>query len=125
MDAGCALCARGAAWIAHQDRAAEFRIIPVQSDLGAALLLHFGLDPDDPTSWLFLESGRAYTSLDAMIRAGRQLGRWNHALTVLRVLPRPVQDWLYARVARNRYRILGRADLCAMPDAAVQARLLR
>ena len=60
-----------------------------------------------------------------MIRAGRRLGRWNHALSALRILPRPVQDWLYARIARNRYRLMGRADLRALPDAEVQARLLR
>lgn len=125
MDARCALCARGATWIARHDTANEFRIIPLQSEVGQALMLHYGLDPDDPTSWLFLENGRAFSSLDAFIRVGVRLGGVWKGLRVLRVLPRPIQDVLYRFVARNRYRYFGSADLCTLPDPDVQQRLLR
>lgn len=124
MDAHCALCARGARWIARNDRAGAFTIIPVQSELGGALMRHYGLDPVDPVSWLYVEHGRAFTSLDALIRVGRRLGGVWRGLVVLRLLPRAVQDPLYRLVARNRYRLFGRADLCALPDPQVQKRLL-
>ncbi len=125
MDATCGLCARGATWIARNDRAGAFRIIPVQSPLGAGLLRHFGMDPDDPLSWLYLEDGLGYSSLDATVRVGCRLGgRWR-VLEALRVIPKPLRDAAYALVARNRYKIMGRADLCAMPDPDVQRRLLR
>lgn len=124
MDAHCALCARGARWIARNDRAGAFTIIPVQSELGGALMRHYGLDPADPVSWLYVEHGRAFTSLDALIRVGRRLGGVWRGLVVLRLLPRAVQDPLYRLVARNRYRLFGRADLCALPDPQVQKRLL-
>ena len=124
MDAHCAICARGAAWIARNDKKVEFRIIPLQSPLGNALMLHHGLDPTDPSSWLYLEDGQAYTSLDAVMRVGQRLGGiWNF-LRVMRVMPTALQDWLYSFIARNRYRIAGRTDLCTMPDSAVQQRLL-
>ena len=124
MDARCSLCARGAAWIAHNDRAEQFKIIPLQSDIGSALMLHYGLDPSDPTSWLYLEDGRAYSSLDAFIRVGRRLGGVWNGITVLRILPTTLQDFLYRAVARNRYRLFGTADLCSLPDAEVQKRLV-
>lgn len=125
MDAQCALCARGAAWIARHDRRGEFAIIPVQSAAGAALMRHYGLDPADPLSWLFLEDGRAYGSLDALIRVGARLGgRWR-MLALSRILPHRLGDRLYRWVARNRYQWFGRADLCALPDPPVQKRLLR
>ena len=57
MDAHCAICARGARWIAHNDGKGEFRIVPLQSDLGNALMHHYGMDPGDPLSWLYLEEG--------------------------------------------------------------------
>ena len=44
---------------------------------------------------------------------------------VLRILPRGLRNWLYRRFARNRYRLFGRADMCALPDPAFQRRLLR
>ncbi|MGI9422732.1 MAG: thiol-disulfide oxidoreductase DCC family protein [Hyphomicrobiaceae bacterium] len=124
MDARCSLCAKGAAWIARNDNLREFTIIPMQSDVGGALLTHFGLDPADPTSWLYVEDGRAHTSLNALIRVGIRLGGIWKGLILLRVLPVSVQDILYRSVARNRYRIFGTRDLCALPDPEVQKRLL-
>lgn len=124
MDARCSLCARGAAWIARNDTAAEFTIIPLQSAVGSALMRHYGLDPADPVSWLYLEQGRAYSSLDAFIRVGQRLGGVWKGLIVLRVLPVRLQDALYRYVARNRYRLFGTADLCSLPDPEVQKRLL-
>lgn len=125
MDAQCAICARGARWIARNDTQGEFMIIPLQSQKGTALMRHYGLDPDDPSSWLYVENGRAYESMDAIIRVGKRLGgRWR-ALGLLRVLPRWVQDRLYYTFARYRYRLSGRADLCGLPDPEVQKRLLR
>ena len=124
MDARCSLCARGARWIARNDRAHVFTIIPVQSVAGEALMVHYGLDPADPLSWLYVEDGLAYTSLDALIRVGWRLGGVWKGLSLLRILPVPAQNILYRAVARNRYRLFGTADLCSMPDPEVQKRLL-
>nr|WP_322788868.1 DCC1-like thiol-disulfide oxidoreductase family protein [Aliiroseovarius halocynthiae] len=44
---------------------------------------------------------------------------------VLRLLPKPIRDWLYQRVARNRYRLFGHRDMCALPDPTFQKRLIR
>jgi len=124
MDARCSLCAQGAAWIARNDKSQEFKIIPMQSDLGSALLKHYGLDPADPASWLYVEHGNAYTSLDALIRVGVRLGGIWKGLSIIRILPVSLQDILYRLVARNRYKIFGTRDLCALPDPEVQKRLL-
>ncbi len=125
MDANCGLCARGAAWIARNDGDEKFRIVPVQSALGAALLRHYGMDPEDPLSWLYIENGYAHTSLDAIVRVGKELGGIWKILAVFNVLPRGGQDYLYGVIARNRYRLLGRRSFCDMPDPRIQSRVLR
>jgi predicted DCC family thiol-disulfide oxidoreductase YuxK len=59
-----------------------------------------------------------------MILAGARLGGPGWVLQPLRLLPRPAQDWLYRRLARNRYRLFGRTDICALPDPELRARLI-
>lgn len=115
MDGECVLCTFGAQMIDRFDRKGRFRICPVQKELGRAMLQHYGLNPDDPESWLLIVDGQAYGSMDAMIRAGREVGGIGWALQVLRILPRALQDWLYVRLARNRYRLFGRHETCVMP----------
>jgi predicted DCC family thiol-disulfide oxidoreductase YuxK len=124
MDGECVLCTRSARLLARLDRTGIFRICPIQTPLGRGILEHYGLDPGDPDSWLYLESGKAYTLIDGMIRAGRHLGGWGNLLRPLGFLPRPAQDWLYRRVARNRYSLFGRTDVCTVPDPALRRRLM-
>lgn len=124
MDGACALCSGAARRIAAMDRDDQIRITPANSTLGRALLVHYGLDPDDPESWLMIRSGRAFGSLDAMMRLGGQLHPAFGVMKVMRLLPVRMQDWLYARLARNRYQLFGKADLCAMPDAELRHRLI-
>ncbi|MEM6683909.1 MAG: DCC1-like thiol-disulfide oxidoreductase family protein [Pseudomonadota bacterium] len=124
MDSQCSLCARAARWIASNDRRRQFKIVPLQSAIGQALMQHYGLDPHDPASWLFIDHGDASSSLDAFIRVGWRLGGIWRAMAVLRILPRAVQDWLYVRVARNRYRLFGTTDMCSVPDQELQHRLM-
>lgn len=124
MDGECVLCSIGARLIARFDKTGEFRICRAQTRLGQSLLLHYGLSPDNPESWLYIVEGRAYSSLDAMIRAGSRIGGAGRLLQPLRLLPRALQDWLYRGLARNRYRLFGRTDMCSIPDPALRARLM-
>lgn len=125
MDGDCVLCTASARLIVRFDRAGEFRICPVQTATGRAILTHYDLEPDDPESWLYLVDGEAYGSMDAMIRAGARLGRVGWLLQPLRLLPRTVQDWLYRRIALHRIRLFGRTDICSIPDPALRSRLMK
>ena len=40
------------------------------------------------------------------------------------LVPRPLRDWAYARIARNRYRWFGRRDSCMVPIPELQQRFL-
>lgn len=124
MDGQCALCSKAARRIARWDRQDRVRIATVQSGLGRALLLHYGMQPDNPESWLMIEDGRARGSLDAIVSLGPRLHWGLLPLLILRILPFGAQDWLYARLALNRYAVFGTADMCALPDPELQRRVI-
>lgn len=124
MDESCALCSRAAHVIATRDAFDRFRICPAGSSIGRKVLHHYGMNPDDPDSWLLLDGDAAYGSLDAVVRVASRLRGWPRLLRVFSILPAVVQDWLYRRIARNRYSMFGRADMCAMPNPELQRRLL-
>ncbi|MCR9089584.1 MAG: DCC1-like thiol-disulfide oxidoreductase family protein [Rhodobacteraceae bacterium] len=123
MDGECALCSWGARTIARLDRTGDFRICSVQSPTGTALVRHYGLDPSDPETWLYLDGGEAWSGMEAIVRIGERLGGTGRIASAMRVLPRSAREWIYRRVARNRYRF-GRSDMCALPDPELQRRLI-
>jgi predicted DCC family thiol-disulfide oxidoreductase YuxK len=48
---------------------------------------------------------------------------WRAARALL-LLPRPARDWLYNRIARNRYALFGRKDSSEVPSAELLRRLV-
>lgn len=125
MDGTCAICSWGARMIHRLDRSGMARICPIQSPLGTALLRHYGMEPENPASWLFIDAGVAHVDFEAVLHAGKRFGGAARLVGILRLLPKPIRDWLYRREARNRYVFFGRGDLCALPDPGLQKRLLR
>lgn len=123
MDGDCALCSWGARTIARLDSKETFRICPLQSPTGTALALHYGLEPGDAETWLFLKKGVAASGMEAIILIGERLGGVGRLATALRILPRGAREWLYRRIARNRHRF-GHSDMCATPDAGLRRRLM-
>ncbi|MEM9062264.1 MAG: DUF393 domain-containing protein [Pseudomonadota bacterium] len=124
MDGACVLCMFGARLIDTFDRTGSVGICPAQTPLGAALLNHYGMAPDDPDTWLVLDRGTAYESLDAIIHLGRRIGGVGWLLQIFRLLPRTARHWLYQRIARNRYALFARRDTCTLPTPRLQNRLV-
>jgi predicted DCC family thiol-disulfide oxidoreductase YuxK len=115
FDGVCVLCSASARFILKRDSSKRFRFATAQSRLGQALFRHYGLDAQSFETNLVLFEGRAYGKLDTVVVAGTLLrGVWR-ALALLRVLPHAIGDWIYDRVARNRYRLFGRTEHCMMP----------
>lgn len=122
FDGVCVLCSSSSAFVMRRDKARRINMASAQSPLGAALYRHFGLAPDD--SYLFLNGGRAFTKTAATFALLRALGGGWRLLGVGRVVPERLRDWLYDRVAANRYRWFGKADHCALLTPEQRARLL-
>jgi predicted DCC family thiol-disulfide oxidoreductase YuxK len=121
FDAACVFCSGFARFMHRHDREGRFRFVTAQSELGRALYLRHGLDPVAMTTNIVITGGRAHVKMEAFAAAMAALGppwRW---LAFMRFLPG--RDWLYDRIARNRYRIAGRRD-CALPPPDLKARLL-
>lgn len=124
FDGVCALCSRWVRFLLRFDTRGRYRFAAMQGAQGRALLQAHGLDPEDPTSFLLLDAGRAWTDTDAILRVLTGLGGAWRLLGVLRWVPRLLRDHAYRALARNRYRWFGRHDTCFLPTAAQAARFL-
>jgi len=124
FDGVCVLCSGFARFILERDAAFAFRLTTAQSPLGQALMRHYGLDAEAFETNLVLIGGRAYGKLDTVAAVGARLGGGWRLLSLLRAVPRPVGDWLYDAIARNRYRLFGRHERCMIPQPQWRERFL-
>jgi predicted DCC family thiol-disulfide oxidoreductase YuxK len=124
FDGVCVLCSGFVQFILEHDPAFVFRLTTAQSPLGQALFRHYGLDTETFETNLVLIEGRAYAKLDTVAAVGARLGWPWRAAVVLRLLPRVLGDWVYDRVARNRYALFGRTEHCMLPPPEWRERFI-
>ena len=124
FDGVCVLCSGFPKFMLKHDRNRRFKFVTAQSQLGEALYSHLGLKSADYDTNVVIVDGRIYTKLDAFAAAMGALGGMWRAAQLVRVLPRPVADWLYNRIARNRYAVFGRTDACLVPTPDMKDRFL-
>lgn len=124
FDGVCNLCSFWVRFAIARDPAARLRFAPVQSDLGQDFLRRRSLPTDVFESFYLIEDGHVYEKSAAFLRMVRHLRRPWPLLRAARILPRPLRDWLYDRIARNRYRLFGRRSSCLMPSPEVASRFL-
>lgn len=124
FDGVCNLCHGTVRFLLDRDPAARFRFAPLQSEVGLALLAHFGLDPSVLDNVVLIDADGAHARSEAALRCARWLGApWNW-VWVLRAIPRALLDAAYDFVARNRYRWFGKKDACPLPRPEWRERFL-
>jgi len=123
FDGECVLCSANARFVLRHDRRRRFRLTTAQGPLGAALYRHFGLRADEEGTILVLEGGRLFTDSDAALAIAAGLGWPWRLAAALRIVPKPLRDGLYRKVARNRFRWFGRRETCWVPGPADSDRI--
>ena len=124
FDGVCVLCSRSVAFVLAHDHARRYRFAALQTRSGRELLERHGLDPAEPLSMLLTDGTRVWTESDAVLRVVAGFGGAWRLTALLRVMPRPLRDWAYRTIARNRYRWFGKRDACIMPTAELADRFL-
>jgi predicted DCC family thiol-disulfide oxidoreductase YuxK len=124
FDGECVLCSHFFQFMLRHDTAQRFSFATAQSELGQRLYRELGLSTDDFETKLVIVDGQTYQRLDGFAAAMRALPGPCWILGLCRFLPGFLKDPLYYAIARNRYRIFGRAKTCMVPGPEVQARFL-
>ncbi len=115
FDGVCKLCGAWARFLIRFDRHHVFKLVAVQSAEGKALLEWLRMPTDTYETMVLLEGRKAYTRSIAFIRVVMRLPfPWPIAAAYW-IVPSFIRDWLYDRIALNRYTIFGRHDVCVLP----------
>jgi predicted DCC family thiol-disulfide oxidoreductase YuxK len=124
FDGHCVLCNGFARFMARHDTSGRFFMTTAQGELGQRLYRALGLPLDDFETNLVFVDRVPHRKMASFAAAMGCLGWPWKALATTSALPKPLGDWLYDRIAQNRYRLFGRHDVCPVPPPALHGRLL-
>lgn len=123
-DGGCGLCHWSVRQAAAIDRRGDFLFAPIGGETFRARVAAGTELPDSIV--LLNESGELLTRSAAVIHLLRRSGGpWSIAAAIAWLIPRPLRDWLYDRIAAARQRWFAKpADVCPVMPPELRRRFL-
>ena len=122
VDGCCVLCQRAAGWVARRDRRGRVALAALQGQTARRLLpdsVRAAAADAGPDSVVWrTPDGRLLMRSTAVLTAIAALGGRYRAAALVRLVPAPLRDALYAAVARRRRRWFGVTRACLLPGAA-------
>jgi predicted DCC family thiol-disulfide oxidoreductase YuxK len=122
-DGNCVICSRWFRFVAARDHERRFLFTAIQSPYGRALALRLGIDPDNPETNAVLLDGQVYLQSESALVVLAHLPGWRWT-TAFKAMPRPLRDWVYRLIARNRYRLFGTRGTCDLGGAQYADRVI-
>ncbi len=124
FDGVCNLCNGTVQFLIKRDPGGKFKFASLQSEPAKTLLRELGLPADHFESFVYIKNGTAYQRSSAALHVLKDLGGFWKLFYGFILLPRPVRDFFYDLIAKNRYRMFGKRDACMVPTPELKARFL-
>ncbi|PLT30556.1 thiol-disulfide oxidoreductase DCC family protein [Peribacillus deserti] len=123
FDGVCNLCNSAVQFIVKRDKKGYFSFASLQSDIGRQLTKRHGIG-EEVDSIILLEKDSAYLYSDAALRIASKLDGVLQAARFLLYIPKPLRNFFYKIIARNRYKWFGKKNECMLPTNELKNRFL-
>lgn len=116
FDGVCGLCNRFVDFLLKHDKSKSLKLAPLQNSKFK--------NQTNFDSVVLSINDKEYFKSEAAIRAIAALGGgWNVTLMLL-VIPKVIRDSVYGVIARNRYKLFGKKDVCRIPTPEERERFI-
>ncbi len=124
FDGDCAFCSRSVRQVMALDKRRWISFAPLQGKLAAEMDFTQYATATDGTMILLRETdGKIFMKSDALVELANALGGGWRVMALARFIPKPLRDWVYDGIAKNRYLLAGKSDSCSLPDPEFLKRL--
>ena len=125
FDGVCNLCNSAVQFIIKNDKKDIFRFVALQSELGNELCRYIGVDQTKIDSIILYKPGIAYYyKSSAALEIAEELGVIYSMISVLKIFPEKLRNYVYDYIARNRYKWYGKKESCMIPTPELRAKFL-
>lgn len=126
FDGVCNLCNQLVNFVIKRDKKGKFKFAALQSVSGQDLLRKMGLSTHDFDTFVLLRSDdKVLVKSKAGLTVLKELGAGWSLLYALIIVPTPIRDFVYNRIAITRYRVFGKRDACMIPTPEIEKRFIK
>ena len=124
FDGVCNLCNSTVVRVIKKDKSDLFRFTTLQGAVGQMIVTEHGIDTAKTDSIILIDNKKAFTKSTAALRIARDLSGAYPLLYGFIIIPKPIRDWVYDYIAKNRYKWYGKKDSCMIPTPELKKKFL-
>ena len=124
FDGVCNLCNASVKFIIKHDPGKRFQFAAIQSEIAKEMLKGRNHSITNPESLILIENYQMHQRSTAVLKIARNLNGLFRVFYVFIIIPRPIRDFFYDLIARNRYHIFGKKDRCMIPEQDIENRFV-
>ncbi len=124
FDGVCNLCNYSVQKIIKFDTSDTFVFTSLQSNLGQNILKELNIDSQQIDSIVLYDSDKYYIKSSAILKIVNDFGMLWKWTQIFWLLPKPIRDYLYRIVAKNRYKWFGKKQQCMLPSNDIKAKFI-
>jgi predicted DCC family thiol-disulfide oxidoreductase YuxK len=108
FDGICNLCNASVRFITRHDKNNTIQFASLQSETAKEILSQLNIDSQKIDSIIFISNEKMFIKSDAAIEIAKLLHGFPRLLKYFQFIPRPIRDFVYDLIAKNRYRLFGK-----------------
>lgn len=110
--------------IIRWDKKGIFKFAPLEGDTAREVLASIMADYLSEDTIVYYDGSEVWLRSQAALKILSQLGFPYHLMALGWIIPIPWRDWLYRKIADNRYRYGERFAECPLPDEKQKGRFI-
>ena len=103
-------------FVIKRDTKDIFRFASLQSEVAKKLTVKFNFDHTSVDTFVLITEDKLYTKSTAALHVSKELKSPVKIFYPLIFLPKFLRDLAYDLIAKHRYKIFGRRDVCYIPS---------
>jgi predicted DCC family thiol-disulfide oxidoreductase YuxK len=116
FDGICNLCSASVRFITRHDKNGKIQFASLQSEMAKQFLMNKAIYNTQVDSIIFISNEKFFFKSDAAIEIAKQLNGYPYYLKYFQFIPRPIRDFVYDLIAKNRYRLFGKTCSLQPPN---------
>ncbi|CEO41081.1 thiol-disulfide oxidoreductase DCC family protein [Photobacterium kishitanii] len=124
FDGICHLCESSVLFIIKRDPQRLFSFCSAQSATGVYLQQRYQIDALKNETVVLISNGVVFERSNAIFAISELLGgKWRY-FSLLKYIPVFIRDFIYKKIAKNRYALFGKHSQCLLPTADINDRFI-
>ena len=124
FDGVCNFCNYWVNFTIDRDVKNLYKFAALQSNKGQLLLQQYYLKQNKLESFVLIRGENVFTKSTAALEISKNLSGPVKLLYSFIFLPKFIRDFIYDLIAKNRYKIFGKSEVCRIPAEEEKAKFL-